>query len=63
MGCDEAQGYFMSRPLPEAKLNVEWLRTSPFGLDRDNALLQPLAHLRLSSGGRGPGLPAPASPC
>jgi diguanylate cyclase (GGDEF)-like protein len=32
MGCDEAQGYFMSRPLPEEKL-LEWLRESPFGLD------------------------------
>ena len=31
MGCDEAQGFFMSRPLPEDKL-LEWLRTSPFGL-------------------------------
>ena len=33
MGCDEAQGYFMSRPLPEDKL-LEWLRESPYGLAR-----------------------------
>ncbi|HEX6793202.1 MAG TPA: EAL domain-containing protein [Casimicrobiaceae bacterium] len=33
MGCDEAQGYFMSRPLPEEKLR-EWLRESPYGLSR-----------------------------
>jgi len=31
MGCDEAQGYFMSRPLPEEKLR-EWLRESPYGV-------------------------------
>jgi diguanylate cyclase (GGDEF)-like protein len=33
MGCDEAQGYLMSRPLPEDKL-LEWLRESPYGLGR-----------------------------
>jgi len=33
IGCDEAQGYFMSRPLPEEKLR-EWLRESPYGLGR-----------------------------
>jgi diguanylate cyclase (GGDEF)-like protein len=33
MGCDEAQGFFMSRPLPEDKL-IEWLKTSPYGLER-----------------------------
>jgi len=33
IGCDEAQGYFMSRPLPEEKLR-EWLRESPNGLGR-----------------------------
>ena len=31
MGCDEAQGFFMSRPLPEERL-LEWLQTSPHGL-------------------------------
>ena len=31
MGCDEAQGYLVSRPLPEERL-LEWLRESPFGL-------------------------------
>ncbi len=35
MGCDEAQGYFMSRPLPEEKL-LEWLRESPFGVSPDD---------------------------
>src|SRR4029079_15092206 len=35
MGCNQAQGYFMSRPLPEEKLR-EWLRESAFGLDRDH---------------------------
>jgi EAL domain-containing protein (putative c-di-GMP-specific phosphodiesterase class I) len=43
MGCDEAQGFFMSRPLPEDKL-LEWLRTSPYGLaghhERSLALLR-----------------------
>ncbi len=28
-GCDQAQGYFMSRPLPVKELE-EWLRTSPW---------------------------------
>ena len=31
MGCDEAQGFFMSRPLPEDRL-LEWLQTSAHGL-------------------------------
>jgi diguanylate cyclase len=30
MGCDQAQGYFMSPPLPAARLE-EWLRTSSWG--------------------------------
>jgi len=38
MGCDEAQGYFMSRPLPEDKL-LEWLRESPYGLARGTLAL------------------------
>ncbi len=42
MGCDEAQGFFMSRPLPEEKL-LEWLRESPYGLGRDPAPALPLA--------------------
>ncbi len=29
-GCDSAQGYFLSRPLPADEL-TEWLRSSPFG--------------------------------
>ncbi len=31
LGCDEAQGYFMSRPLPPADL-IEWVKTSQWGL-------------------------------
>jgi diguanylate cyclase (GGDEF)-like protein len=42
MGCDEAQGYFMSRPLPEPALRA-WLRESPHGLGRAEA---PLALVR-----------------
>jgi diguanylate cyclase (GGDEF)-like protein len=42
MGCDEAQGFFMSRPLPGEKL-VEWLRTSPFGLVAEPANSHSLA--------------------
>ncbi|HJU23991.1 MAG TPA: EAL domain-containing protein [Casimicrobiaceae bacterium] len=38
MGCDEAQGYFMSRPLAEDKLRA-WLRESPFGLARPEPAL------------------------
>jgi diguanylate cyclase (GGDEF)-like protein len=32
-GCDEAQGYHFSRPLPGEAL-VSWLETSPFGMPR-----------------------------
>jgi diguanylate cyclase (GGDEF)-like protein len=42
MGCDEAQGFFMSRPLPEDRL-VEWLRTSPYGLAAPEHRALPLA--------------------
>jgi len=38
MGCDEAQGYFMSRPLAEDKLRA-WLRESPFGIARPEPAL------------------------
>jgi diguanylate cyclase (GGDEF)-like protein len=31
LGCDQAQGYFMSPPLPPEKL-TEWLRTSKFAM-------------------------------
>jgi len=34
MGCDVAQGYYMSRPLPATDLQ-RWLFTSSFGLSRD----------------------------
>ena len=30
MGCDSAQGYYMSRPLPSAKF-AEWVQSSPWG--------------------------------
>jgi diguanylate cyclase (GGDEF)-like protein/PAS domain S-box-containing protein len=32
-GCDEAQGYFFSRPLP-GDLLTEWFEASPFGVSR-----------------------------
>jgi len=31
LGCDSAQGYYMSHPLPPSEL-VQWLRQSPWGL-------------------------------
>ncbi|HHJ18908.1 MAG TPA: EAL domain-containing protein [Gammaproteobacteria bacterium] len=31
LGCDEAQGYYLSRPLPVPEL-IEWVETSPWGL-------------------------------
>jgi diguanylate cyclase (GGDEF)-like protein/PAS domain S-box-containing protein len=33
LGCDEAQGYFVGRPMPIADL-IQWLATSPWGLAR-----------------------------
>ena len=41
MGCDEAQGFFMSRPLPEERL-LEWLQTSPHGLGGGDVRTLPL---------------------
>ena len=32
-GCDAAQGYYFSRPVPKAEL-AKWLETSPFGVPR-----------------------------
>ena len=40
-GCDTAQGYFFSRPLPSGEL-AQWLETSPFGLPRRLNTAQPL---------------------
>lgn len=31
MGCDSAQGYFMSRPIPADQF-MQWMKESPFGL-------------------------------
>ncbi len=33
LGCDEAQGYFVGRPMPLPEI-VEWLATSPWGMAR-----------------------------
>jgi diguanylate cyclase (GGDEF)-like protein/PAS domain S-box-containing protein len=41
-GCDAAQGYYFSRPLPGADL-LEWLERSDFGLTRVNGI-QAAAH-------------------
>ncbi|MBI3777212.1 MAG: EAL domain-containing protein [Gammaproteobacteria bacterium] len=38
LGCDSAQGYFMSRPLPPEHL-LKWLHESPWGLAADAATL------------------------
>jgi EAL domain-containing protein (putative c-di-GMP-specific phosphodiesterase class I) len=34
MGCDAAQGYFISRPLPMEEL-TRWLCESPWGLNKN----------------------------
>jgi diguanylate cyclase (GGDEF)-like protein len=41
MDCDEAQGFFMSRPLPEDRL-LEWLQTSAHGLRGGDVRALPL---------------------
>ena len=33
LGCDDAQGYYMSRPLPSDKF-AEWLQQSPWGIKK-----------------------------
>jgi EAL domain-containing protein (putative c-di-GMP-specific phosphodiesterase class I) len=40
MGCDKAQGYFLSRPLPANEL-VEWLRESEWRIDKRPPQLLP----------------------
>ena len=40
-GCDEAQGYYFSRPLPADQV-WQWLETSPFGIERSLVAGEPL---------------------
>jgi diguanylate cyclase (GGDEF)-like protein len=41
LGCDQAQGYYMSRPLPSAEM-TQWLLESPWGTPAANAHDKPL---------------------
>jgi EAL domain-containing protein (putative c-di-GMP-specific phosphodiesterase class I) len=51
-GCDEAQGYHISRPMPGPEV-AGWLETSPFGLPRRLPVAKPA--LRLAPARRDPG--------
>ncbi|HEU4345585.1 MAG TPA: EAL domain-containing protein [Candidatus Binatia bacterium] len=41
LGCDQAQGYYMSRPLPSGEM-TQWLLESPWRTPRANAQEKPL---------------------
>ena len=46
--CDEAQGYYMSRPLPAAQL-TKWLFDSPWGLGNANRIVNSNGELVLEN--------------
>ena len=40
-GCDAAQGYYFSRPIPGDEVS-RWFETSPFGIERSLVAGEPL---------------------